>query len=220
MSLLAQLKTELGTRNISKYYASTAGDTTLSGYISEGLAKLAERKPLRVTKTVEVSTPAQFVAVPAGVLKVNGVWIGTRKLIPGKSFEVYTGDMNDTVLDVLHPDPLVEYPDSKERATFGEWLVDVELNRIEFAEMVNGTLTVVGWGYRTESEIGVTDARSVLNYAMGTALINITPVLLAKMDIDLQGLSVKQKTAEYKAEGESLITKFEEDTNVPYVGVA
>jgi len=227
MSLIAQLKQELGTRNVAKYYpnpaapAAQTGDLTLAGYIAEGMAKLAERKPLRVTKSVVVASPVQFVDVPTGVMKVNSIWIGTRKLIPGKTYEVYAGDQSETVFDVMsRPDPLVEYPDSKESATFGEWIVDAERNRIEFAEFVVGTLTVLGFGYRTESEIGVTDARSVLNYAMGTALINITPVLLAKMDIDLQGLSVKQKTSEYKAEGESLIAKFEKDTNVAYIGVA
>lgn len=222
MALLDLLKRELGTRNVAKYYANgegnTVGDETLQGYLAEGLEKLAEYKPMPVSADATMSG-ALVLAVPANIWKPTAIFFQNRYLAEAKSYEVYPGDRlwDDQIVERLVLNENAEYPDHRETQLYGEWLFDSKRKVIQFVEGLTGPVKLFGYGIPAESALTEGEKRDVLRYALGTALVNITPTLMAKMDIQMEGINVKQKTAEYAAEGQRLIREFEQNRHVPYI---
>ena len=222
MALLDQLKHELGSRNVAKYYANgegnTVGDETLQGYLAEGLEKLAEFKPMPVSADSTMAGTMEL-ALPASIWKPTAIFFQNRYLAEAKSFEVYPGDRlwDDQVVERLALNENAEYPDHRETQLYGEWLFDIRRKVIQFVEAISGSVKLFGYGLPTEDKLTVGDKRDILRYALGTALVNITPSLMAKMDIQMEGVNVKQKTDEYAAEGQRLLREFEQNRHSPYI---
>lgn len=216
MTIFDRLKYELGTRNASKYFPGTEGDTVLQSYVDDGIELLAERRPTKVKQVVTVAESTQTIDLPEKLWRINVIWSATRKYLPTKPYEVYPGDY---LLGVIEEEQS-EYPGDEETRQFGDFNVDKDRKIIEFTEAIVGDLTLYGFGMPIEDEMKGSEKRLVGKYALGTALTMITPQLMAKMDINLQGLEVKQKTAEYKSQGEKLLEEFDRESNIPYIEVA
>ena len=222
MALLDLLKRELGSRNVAKYYANgtgnTDGDDALQGYLDEGRSILAEAKPIYVAVDVSPAGVMEL-AVPANIWKVTAIFFQERYLAEAKKFEVYPGDRlwDDQVVERLILNKNAEYPDHRETQLYGEWLFDTKRRVIKFVEAVNGSMKLFGYGLPAETALTASEQRDVLRYALGTALVNITPSLMAKMDIQMEGVNVKQKTAEYATEGQRLIKEFDRVNKTPYI---
>ena len=99
MTIFDRLKYELGTRNASKYFPGTEGDTVLQSYVDDGIELLAERRPTKVKQVVTVAESTQTIDLPEKLWKINVIWSATRKYLPTKPYEVYPGDYLLGVID-------------------------------------------------------------------------------------------------------------------------
>ena len=223
MALIDRLKKELGARNVVKYFPDESDEfpnANLVGYIAEGIEKFSEFVPLSCHADVTVN--GTEVAIPAEMKKVSAVWNGSRYMVIAKEYDVYPGDSlfleNPEIISLLWTTDDT-YPDADERKVYGEWMVDMKRRVVAFRVAGSGSVTLFGYGIPEESALNASQQREVLNFALGTALLKVAPTLYAKMDIDMEGVTVKQKTAEYVAEGSRLLKDFEANGNRPYMSI-
>jgi len=219
LTILEILQAELGSRNVTKYYTGGSGPALLAEYVAEGIDLLAAAKPFKVTGQIE-ATGQKELPLPDGMSFPIEIWWTDHKLNKARNYEVYAGDsLVNRMYDRLQPFEIDSfYPDQFEHQLFGDWLGDMTREVVVFAAGMNGTVKFYGHGVPAETVLAPRDRREVANYALGRALMGITASLMAKMDINMEGMVVKQKTAEYSEEGRRLVREFEaRNEKYPYM---
>jgi hypothetical protein len=218
MNLFERLKLRLGERNLSKYFVGSEQEDELVQFIADGIERLAAGRPIAVKEELVVEQPSRSIQIPGRIKKVSQVWVNGRQLRELKEFDVYAGDRFGYVFQFDIERPYV-YPGEFEREAFGDWRADVQRRVIEFRSEVVGQVTICGSGVPTEQELSARDAGMVLKYALSEALKYVLPKMLATHDIDVEGMTVKERISEYSEEAKKLANEFEAYAKVPYAVV-
>jgi hypothetical protein len=218
-TLVSELKRLLGKRNLEKYFADDDG-TILNGYVYNGIHALARKRQFWVKTSLTFDVPTNIVPIPANILLLKIVWKDDRTIrcLPTKSYEIYPGDHYFEWFEDITDR---RYPGDEYKRDYGDFRVYPERKEIEFfAALATGcTWDFFGFGIPVEADLIPDNRRHVMNHALGNALVDLTPEMLAQRGFQVEGLEVASLFGRYNEEGRKLINKFNDDAKEPYIGV-